>query len=567
MKAFGLLFGAILSLTVKSQAQNLMPVPDTLSGPVISLDLHRDSVHFFPGQITKTFAFNAFRFHGPTLILKKGSSVSLIVNNQMGDTTTIHWHGLHIAPQNDGGPHSLILPGQTWNPRFKVMDEASTYWYHPHLDKRTSEQALRGITGMIIVRDTLEAVLNLPRRYGLDDFPVIVQSLQFDSLNQPMHMGMRDSTLLVNGVINPYVIIPAQIVRLRILNASGERVFNFGLSGNKPFYQIGSDGGLLSAPVPVTRLMLSPGERAEILVDMNGMAGKVLYLMSYASELAMGVQGGPTMYMPPPSPAMDSPLNGVDFNILRINVGIQTAFPVTTVPASLVPVTPYPASSASGYRTINMTSADSMNMDGPFLFNGQAFDMKRIDYTIPLNSLEVWTLINNTMVAHPFHLHGSQFYILDRKGVQPPLSGAGRKDVVLLLPYDTVRIISRFTDFTSDTIPYMFHCHILMHEDAGMMGQFLVSGSVGVQNRKQETGDFLIYPNPTQLEITVIAAASCSGLVKVTVLDLLGRIQMVQQNNGMASEMKLNTRDLAPGQYILQIGTNRGFRFRKFIKN
>ncbi|MFI5151104.1 MAG: multicopper oxidase domain-containing protein [Bacteroidia bacterium] len=567
MKILKFILFIFLSLAVKSRAQNVMPIPDTLSGPVINLTMHRDSVQFFPGRITHTYAFNTHHYQGPVLILKKGFNVRITVNNQIGDTTTMHWHGLHVASRNDGGPYSMIMNGMSWNPQFTVLDKASTYWYHPHMDKKTAEQAIKGAAGMIIVRDSAEAVLNLPRTYGVDDFPIAVQSLQFDSVNQPMPKGMVDSTLLVNGVMSAYTSMPAQLVRIRLLNASGERTFNFGFSGNKYFYQIGSDGGLLQAPYYTNRIRLSPGERGEVLLDLSGMNGQTIYLMSYGSEIPMGVAGGPTMPMPAPSPPMNSPLNGIDFNILKINVDAPTASPVTGIPASLVPVTPYPVSSAGKARTIVMTSVDSTNMDGPFLFNGQAFNMSRIDYYIPVGSVEVWTLINNTMVGHPFHIHDSQFYVVDRKRTPPGPSEAGRKDVVLLFPYDTIRIITKFEDFTNDTIPYMFHCHILMHEDDGMMGQFLVvpASEAGIWNLSDNTG-VRVYPNPVNSILNIVSEKEENSINRIGIYDVTGRRQLESENKYGGSVVTLSLESLSPGIYFIQVSTRGGMTVRKFIK-
>jgi blue copper oxidase len=488
---------------VEAYAQQPLFIPDTLSGSTINLTLKTDSVQFFPGQISFTNGYSGYKYLGKTLILKKGTNVSIIVNNQLPDTTTVHWHGLHVAPQNDGGPHTMIMPGATWNPQFTVMDRASTYWYHPHFHMKTAEQVLKGAAGMIIVRDSAEAALNLPRRYGIDDFPIIVQSLQFDSLNQPMPKGMEDSTLLVNSTMNPYVNMPAQVVRLRLLNASGERVMNFGFTGSMSFSIIGSDGGLLQNPVSATRIRLAPGERAEVLLNLTGMNTQTIQLMSYGSELPMGVQGGPTMPMSG-GPPMDSPLNGINFNILQINVVVQTTTPVTTIPSTLVNVMPYTAIQANITRTINMTADSMMVMDGPFYFNDSTFNMMRIDYQIPLNNIEIWQLSNQTMVAHPFHIHDVQFYILDRDGNAPPLEERGRKDVVLVLPNETVRFITKFEDFADTLTPYMFHCHILMHEDDGMMGQFVVSSTLlGIKDINNTKDNISIFPNPANDKVSI----------------------------------------------------------------
>ena len=517
-----LLFVFIL-ICFKGIAQNPLFIPDTLTGPSYTLNMHEDSVQFFPGAKSYTYAFNTSKYLGPTLLLDKGANISITVNNQITDTTSMHWHGLHVPPIWDGGPHSPILPGGAWNPTFTVMDNAATYWYHPHPDMKTAKQAIKGAAGLIIVRDSIESALVLPRKYGIDDFPIIAQCQQYDSMNQAMPLGMEDSTLLVNGTMDPYLNVPAQVVRLRLLNASGERVFNFGFTSNKQFYQIASDGGLLDAPVLETRIRLAPGERAEILLNLNGMSGQSFYLMSYASEMPMGMQGGPTMPMPLGSPPMDSPLNGINFNILQINVGAPTSSPITTIPTTLTTNSVYSALSANITRTVRFTADSAMVMDGPFYFNDSTFNMMRIDYTIPLNSIEIWKLVNETMVAHPFHIHDVQFYIIDRDGSPPSPSEAGRKDVVLVPSGDSIMFITKFTDFANNTVPYMYHCHILMHEDDGMMGQFIVSTSAVGIDEKKETLDIDVFPNPAKDKISVrLKSLNSNSDARITVYNSIG---------------------------------------------
>ena len=417
---------------------------------------------------------------------------------------------------------------------------------------KTAAQAIKGDAGLIIVRDDAENALALPRTYGVDDFPVIVQSVELDSQNQFMPKGMVDSIVLVNGTDSPVVTMPAQVVRMRLLNAAGERSFNFGFTASRPFSVIGNDAGLLPAPVAVTRIRLSPGERAEILIDLGGLAGQTIQLMSYASELPYGVQGGPTMPMPPWSPPMNSPLNGIDFNILRINVGPQTTTPVTTLPATLIADTPYTISSATTMRTINMT-ADSMTvMDGPFYFNHNLFDMARIDYRIPLNNVEIWTLTDSTMVAHPFHIHDVHFYILDRNGVPPAPEESGRKDVVLIKSMETVRFIARFDDFADTTIPYMYHCHILMHEDDGMMGQFIVGSSfTGVTNVTATAGAMTVYPDPAGDVVNITTTGDDLARATINVCNMLGQpVYCGKTDNG---NCKITTAAWAKGIYTIVV--------------
>lgn len=568
MRTFILIMALGWSVIQTAQAQTAIPIPDTLSGNSIALTMHQDSVQFFPGQLTQTLAFNQYAYLGPTLILNNGQNVSITVNNQIGDTTNVHWHGLHVSPTNDGGPHIMIMDGMSWNPQFTVLDKASTYWYHPHFHGKTAEHAIKGAAGIIIVRDNDEAQLNLPRRYGVDDFPIIVQSAQLDSNNQFMPFGMQDSTVLVNGVranygSAAYLNVPAQVVRLRLLNAAGERTFNFGFTGNMPFKIIGSDGGLLNAPVNATRIRVSPGERYEILLDLSAMNGQSVYLMSYGSELPTGVQGGPTMPMPPGNPPMDSPLNGVDYNVLQLNIGSPTANPVTTIPTTLVTITPITASQSNITRPIEMTAINMMAMDGPFFFNQQLFDMDRIDYYIPIDNTEIWELTNNTMVAHPFHIHDVQFYVLDRDGNLPPVHERGRKDVVLVLPQETVRFITKFETFTDTIVPYPFHCHILMHEDDGMMGQFMVvpSGFTGIDDNFVLTQSIKVFPNPTssflQFELPE------NELVSYRITDISGRVVQKQDN---FSGNTIQVSQLSQGIYHVWFRIGDKFYSSKFQK-
>ena len=550
-----------------SFAQTAIAIPDTLSGSTMSLTMHLDSVQFFPGIKTKTLGFNQYSYLGPTLILQNGQNASMQIHNQINDTTNVHWHGMHVASVNDGGPHTMIMNGMSWNPQFSVLDRASTFWYHPHFHGKTAKQAIQGAAGLIIVRDSIEANLNLPRRYGIDDFPIIVQCVEFDSVNQLMPRGMQDSILLVNGTRanngqSAYLNVPAQVVRLRLLNASGERTFNFGFTNNHTFKIIGSDGGLLNAPVNATRIRVSPGERYEILLDLTGMNGQSLYLMSYASELATGIQGGPTMPMPPGNPPMNSPLNGINFNILSLVIGSQTTNPITSIPSSLVQVNPIPAAQSNRTRLIDMTAINQMSMDGPFYFNGKLFNMDSINYIIPLDDTEIWEIKNSTMVAHPFHIHDIQFNILDHDGNSPPMHERGRKDVVLIKAQETVRFITKFETFTDTVIPYVYHCHILMHEDDGMMGQFLVvpQNYTGVNSNLELTKSLKIFPNPTSDYFTF--ELPNKTVYDLRIFDITGKL--IKSINS-ETNTKVDVSSLAPSNYVVFVKTKDGFYSSKLL--
>ncbi len=551
----------LMGVCVQTTAQNPIAIPDTLTGTTFNLTMHPDSVLFLPGAKTFTNAFNQYSYLGPTLILNKGDLVMMNVTNSLTDTTTVHWHGLHVPPMDDGGPHTIILSGNTWSPQFTVMNHASTFWYHPHTHMKTGQQAMRGAAGLIIVRDSIESILNLPRRYGVDDFPLVVQSQQFDQNNQIDWRGMHDSILLVNGTSNPMLNLPSQVVRLRLLNASQERNFNFGFTANKTFYLIGNDGGLLNAPVSVTRIRLSPGERAEILIDLSAMNGQTIYLMSYASEFPLGVQGGTPM--PGMDTAMYSPINGIDFNILQLNINPQTANPVTSVPVSLVMVTPWLESQANITRQIIITADNIMSMDGPFYFNDSLFDMNRIDYYIPLNNIEIWSLTNQTMVAHPFHIHDVQFFVLDRDGISSAPEESGYKDVVMIAPNETVRFITKFEDFADSTMPYMYHCHVLMHEDDGMMGQFVVvPNTTGIQE-VSVSGNISVYPNPIINRLNIKLDLTDNS--KISITNLLGEIVYTEMAPSNKKNIILNTDGWINGIYFITVQNNKYIDSKKFI--
>lgn len=550
-----------------AQVQNWIVIPDTLVGPEINLNLHQDSIQFFPGSKSYSLAFNQYNYLGPTILLNRNDDVILNVNNQINDTTNVHWHGLHVSPENDGGPHTMVMNGETWSPAFTVMNEAGTFWYHPHFHGKTGLHVLKGAAGFIIVRDDEEAILELPRKYGIDDFPIVVQSVQYDSLNQCMPLGMQDSTIFVNGSRANYgyeanLNVPAQVIRLRLLNGSGERTFNFGLSNNIPFSIIASEAGLLNQPVESTRIRISPGERYEILIDLSNLEGQIINLMSYASELPVGIQGGPTMEMET-GPPMDSPINGIDFDVLHLHVGTPTNDPVLTIPSILNDLVPIPASDADITRSIVMSAESMMSMDGPFYFNGESFDMDVINYEIPINNTEIWEVTNLTMVAHPFHIHDVSFFIIDRDGNPAPLHEQGLKDVVFVYPQETVRFITKFEDFADSLTPYVYHCHILMHEDAGMMGQFVVMPDVvDLVSEERVDNVFDIYPNPFE-DVIVVKAKTDNILLQLEILDASGKLVYSQFNPTSES---FETAFLSPGFYTLRMRTKECVSNKKIIK-
>lgn len=566
-KAFLILSYLLFSTTI-SISQNLLTIPDTMSGTTFNLNILDTSNVFYPGYTTNTFGVNA-SYLGPTLFLNKGDSVNMNVNNQLMDTTTIHWHGLHVSAMNDGGPHIVIPPSTLWNPKFKVRDHAAMYWYHPHLHMMTNMHASMGAAGLIIVRDSTERTLNLPRTYGIDDFPFVLQSKCFDSSKQIVIDNASDSVMLVNGTLNAYLPTPAQVVRFRLLNASSERVYNVGLQGNLSFYQIGTDGGLLDAPVALTRLRLAPGERAEILVDFSGKTGQIINLMSFASEFPSAIYGAlqPGMGAGQTIPGYaTNVLNGTDFKLMTFNVVAQTTSPVTTIPSTLVANTPWLIANANATRTLTFSPVNMgpTALQGPFMINNTSFDMDVINYSIPLDNIEIWTLVNQTPIAHPFHIHDVQFYITEINGAVPPANMAGRKDVVLVPGGgQTVKFIAKFETFCDSMATYMYHCHMLPHEDDGMMGQFNVicPTKVGVNEIDSDLNDLVVFPNPASNKVT-LKFNSKEKILDITLYDYSGKLIFIK-NKINETEVSISTNNQPSGIYFIEVKTTQGITYRK----
>ena len=519
-----LLFCTVLLGLTAVQAQNALFIPDTLSGSRIELNLQKGMVPYFNGTATATMGANG-DILGPTLFLQHGDSVFMTVNNHLDDTTTVHWHGLHVAPENDGGPHTYMIPNATWKPAFRVLDRAATYWYHPHLHHKTDKHVSKGIAGLIIVRDEAEAALELPRTYGVDDIPLVLQTKDFDADNQIVAHSNSDDVLLVNATLNAFMELPAQVIRFRLLNGSSQRAFHIGLSNQAQFYQIASDGGLLAEPYVTKRLVLAPGERAEILVDLSNLQGQEISIKSFASELPNGIYGasnpgmGANMTLNGYSP---NPLNGADFDLLVIKVVAQNSNPIVQIPATLVDTKPLKSADADITRTLTFTAATmGMNqLNGNFLINNTPFDMMKVNYDIPLDHTEIWSLSNQSGIAHPFHIHDVQFNIISRGGAAPAANEQGWKDVVLVRPMETVQFLTKFEDFFNSQIPYMYHCHLLTHEDMGMMGQFTVSTQAGISIANSRGVLTKLYPNPSHGSIELV---SNTQIQDIEVCDEWGR--------------------------------------------
>ncbi len=536
---------------------NPMHVPDTIMGTTFNLVVDESKKLFIAGDSSDTYGING-DYLGPTLIMNEGDFVQMNVTNNLANTTTMHWHGMHVAPEDDGGPHTPIAPGETWSPDFTVLDEATTFWYHPHLHHYTAEQVYFGAAGMILIRDNNPIANQLPHTYGVDEFPLIIQDKSFDTLNQFIYTEMAD-TMMVNGTLGPYLEVPGQMVRFHILNASNQRVYNLGFPFQFDMWQIGSDGGLLEQPLPTNRLYIAPGERAEVVIDFSSQIGWNGPMVSFNSEMGDGVSGAPNG----PGGGPNNPLDGVDFQVLEFRVQPPTANPITSIPNNLNTLSPPQEINTDRYRTKTFT-VDSTGF--PFYINGELMDMAVFNDTVLLDDIEVWTLINETDIAHPWHIHDIQFFVLDINGNQPPPHLRGRKDVVLVEPFDTIRYITQFTDFTNDTVPYMFHCHNLFHEDAGMMGQFIVTTGVGVEELEEGTA-FYAYPNPTLNRFNIVAhEGNFSDINTIEVWDTRGRRLVTRVPAPGVNQLEIDLSPYPTGLYLIRVNYADQFQTLKVMK-
>ncbi len=487
---------------------NTLPIPPVLTGPIYNLNIQH-GIHDFNALDTIPPSPNTMGYNGnvlgPTLILNAGQKVQMHVKNSIGEPTTVHWHNLHVSSENDGGPHSVIEPNTTWSPSFTVNDKAATFWYHPHPHGEAANQIWRGLAGVIIVKDAEEAALNLPRTYGVDDFPLVLQGRKiFNSDGVVALMDVSNATpnvpkeplRTVNGVDSANLVVPKQMVRFRMVNGAQLTVFEVGLSNNANFYQIGSDGGLLESRYETNRVRLAPGERAEIIVDFSAYTtGTEIKLKSYASELPRGVPGAIKDMMNISATSGSSWVNSFsnfyngNYTLVTFTVGTTNASPITSIPTNLVTVNRLNETSATNSRSFYFHTngiggpkiCTSSNPSDP---DCDGFSMNEIDQLVNLNAIEVWTLNGGIVLSHPFHLHGGQFYILEKRdssnNIVPLLPNElGRKDVVLVKKNDKIKIIRHFDDFGNE-VPYMYHCHITPHEDKGMMQQLVVKKEIFV---------------------------------------------------------------------------------------
>jgi blue copper oxidase len=470
---FGGLIGGRLALARSVRFDRRLPIPPLIDaakrGNAVGLTVASKSHAFVGGKPTRAYGYSG-QVLGPALRLRRGDEVEVTVENRLDVDTTVHWHGLLVPGDVDGGPHQVIKPNGTWRPRLKIDQPASTLWFHPHLHHDTGRQVYMGLAGLIIVDDGSDAKLGLPRTYGIDDLPIILQdrsfgpdgSLLYDLDPLTIQYGLRGTTVIANGVVAPFAKVPNGLVRLRILNAANAQNFDLRFGDRRRFYVIASDAGFLAAPVAMQQLRISPAERFEIIVDFSN--GKPVILET-GPDKAMGIFG-----------AVSEDATADFVPIMRFEPTARAAA-TKQIPISLIEPATADANRAIRHREFILDSGicggqrpTEMGTLPGLCINGKTHDMARIDVETALGTMEVWKILSRGM-AHPFHLHGALFKVLSLSGAPPPAHLAGWKDVVLV--EDEAELLVKFSQPATPEHPFMYHCHILEHEDAGMMGQYV----------------------------------------------------------------------------------------------
>ena len=447
-------------LTVGQPLPDLVRLPNvsaalnTFEGTLIALPASKT---LLAGRPTEFWTYNGL-VPGPMVEVFEGDTVRIRLENHLAQETTVHWHGLPVPPDQDGSPMDPVAPGTSRTYEFTLpIGSAGTYWYHPHPHMHTAEQVFRGMAGLFIVRSRTD-----PLPSSIEEKLLVISDLRLASdgsipadTAMDWQNGREGNYVLVNGQYQPVIgINPGQSQRWRILNATSARYLRLALAGHT-LTLVGTDGGLLQAPVPgVDEILLAPAGRVEVIVTAGLAAGARATLQSLPYERgSMGMMGGSSSSTIP---------------LLTLNYSGTAVAPVA-LPATLRPIGPLEEPEA--YKHLVMSSGMGMTGGGSmmrFLIDGRSFDPGRVDLTSRVNQVEQWTIENRSSMDHPFHLHGTQFQVVSRtRGgatiAEPTLAW---RDLINVAAFESVV----FKVVQSQLGKRMYHCHILEHEDQGMMG-------------------------------------------------------------------------------------------------
>lgn len=465
---------------------SLLPIPPLYEGAqeederVFHLTLQGGTSELLAGKWTETFGINQ-AFLGPVLRIQPYEKVRMEVHNALSGRVALHWHGMILPALSDGGPLQSIEAGERWTARWKVMNQPATYFYHAHTLGHTGEQVWRGLFGQLHVVDSArDERLGLPNEYGVDDIPLTLFDRAFDENGNLFYRpwgpnimyGMHGNVFLVNGAIQPTLKAQKTRLRFRVLNASNARFMQLRFSDGHPFYLIGTDGSLLDDPIELSELGLAPAERAEIIVDVSDRKQITLQALPGFGNLHRG--------------PMANMMSGLDVKADLFTIDARHAalsenrqellfFSTMTQDTEQKFAQQYHDRDDVWFMKLQMKRGPSMMLgQGGFLINGESMDAERVNETLTANRWMKVTIYNDSEMAHPMHIHNTQFRILSRNGQFPFPWEKGLKDTINVGPKESVTLLMPTGPYTDNTNTYMYHCHILEHEDSGMMGQFRV---------------------------------------------------------------------------------------------
>jgi FtsP/CotA-like multicopper oxidase with cupredoxin domain len=437
-----------------------LALSDELSQNTFDLNVTKNTVSIFDYTL-EGYTINGI-IPSPTIKVDTGETLTVNFINNIDAPSIIHWHGLIVPPLMDGHPSHAIQPNNNYPYEYKITQRAGTYFYHSHTHGITGRQVYLGMAGLFIVTDDEERALNLPA--GDYEIPLIIQdkvtTTSKSIIYAPSQMDYRmlgylGDTIFINGVPNSYKKVKKTTYRFRVLNGSNARIYKLAFDNNLSFTIIGTDGGLLENPKTVSSALISTGERLDILVDFSNVEDAEINLISDTSGLNLGGGG------------MNTTSQNAKISLLKFVVENDTSVSPYSIPSTLSSIS-YPNESQA-QRTRNITL--NMLLMAGHAINGKQYNSNQIEFEIPQGSIELWTYTNTSNTAHPMHIHGVQFKVVSRsqRGVQPWETGL--KDTVLVLPNEVVTIL---VHFTAEPGLYLFHCHNLEHEDAGMMLNFSI---------------------------------------------------------------------------------------------
>jgi FtsP/CotA-like multicopper oxidase with cupredoxin domain len=410
-------------------------------GSVVQLELEAREVdwEFTPGRVTRAWGYNG-QIPGPTIRARVGDVLEIRFTNKLPEPTTIHWHGLQIPAAMDGTDmvQHPIQPGESFTYRFKLPD-AGTFWYHPHSNETV--QLERGLYGAIVVLGEDEPLLDAERVLVLDD----VQLDRKGQIKPPgwwieRHDGRQGSTRLVNGRKEPELTIAAgQVERWRIVNAASARYVRLSIGG-RPFTILGTDGGLIERPITVNEVLLTPADRVDLAVG------------PFAEGETLNLEALPYKRMTVAGTKLER------FGTLRVGPAEPSR---ARIPDKLREIEPLVRGPVMPTREVHLGFKPSLRHGVDFVINKEPHHRDR---PVKVGELQVWDIVNDTLMDHPFHLHGFFFQVLEVNG-QPPAFRSW-EDTINIPPKSRVRIAWLPDDRPGE---WMYHCHILEHHAAGMM--------------------------------------------------------------------------------------------------